>query len=103
MHIKGLIWEKGRAMLGPIACLILLSYFTFQAFGGSYGLLARQDTMNRLHGLETELAALKADEALLTGKVVRLRPDNLDLDLLDQEARRNLGMRNPLDRDLNNF
>jgi cell division protein FtsB len=80
-----------------LVSLGLAAYFGYHAVNGSRGLLARQEVTEALEASRQELAALRAERAALEGKVVRLRHDSLDPDLIDELARKELSFVAPLD------
>ena len=75
------------------SCLILLGIvnFGYHALQGDYGLFALLRTETEEVALQRELAALKAERAQLENLALRLSPEFLDLDLLDERARAVLG------------
>jgi cell division protein FtsB len=75
----------------------LAIYFGYHALSGSRGLLAWQELSRELEATRQELADLRAERADLEHKVSRLRPATLDPDLIDEVARRNLSLAEPLD------
>jgi cell division protein FtsB len=75
----------------------LAVYFAYHAVVGSRGLLAWRQLNRDLATTERELAALRAEREELEDKVQRLRPGSLDPDLIDELARRNLSLAEPLD------
>jgi cell division protein FtsB len=82
--------------------LVLLAYgiavyFGYHALSGSRGLLAWQELTRELDATQQELAQLRAERRELEHKVGRLRSDSLDPDLVDELARRNLSLVDPLD------
>jgi cell division protein FtsB len=72
-------------------------YFGYHALSGSRGLLAWQELTRELDATQQELAELRAERRELTHKVSRLRSESLDPDLIDELARRNLSLADPLD------
>ncbi|MCP5085868.1 MAG: septum formation initiator family protein [Rhodobacteraceae bacterium] len=70
----------------------LTAYFTFAAVQGDFGHLRRVQIEADAAALNTQLAQLHADHAILKNKTRRLSDDYLDLDLLDERARKVLGM-----------
>jgi cell division protein FtsB len=83
-------------------CLVLLAYgiavyFGYHALSGSRGLLAWQELTRQLDAAQQELAQLRAERRELEHRVSRLRSDSLDPDLIDEVARRNLSLVDPLD------
>jgi cell division protein FtsB len=75
----------------------LAIYFGYHALSGSRGLLAWQELNRELQATQQELAALRAESRDLEHKVGRLRSESLDPDLIDELARRNLSLVDPLD------
>jgi cell division protein FtsB len=75
----------------------LAIYFGYHALSGSRGLLAWQELSRELDATQHELDAVRAERLDLEHKVARLRPDALDPDLVDELARRRLGLVGPLD------
>jgi cell division protein FtsB len=82
--------------------LVLLAYgiaiyFGYHALSGSRGLLAWQELTRELEATQRELAQVRAERRELEHKVSRLRSESLDPDLVDEVARRNLSLVDPLD------
>jgi cell division protein FtsB len=79
----------------PLITAAFLSYFGFHAFNGYYGIWA----MDRLEGetkrLAPELETLKRERTEFERRVVLLRTDNLDADIVDVEARAALNRLRP--------
>ncbi|GGE40681.1 septum formation initiator family protein [Actibacterium pelagium] len=80
------------AALYFLACFGLGAYFTFAAVQGDYGVLHRIQIEAETAALEEERDRLELELADLRNKTRRLSDDYLDLDLLDERARRVLGM-----------
>jgi cell division protein FtsB len=81
------------ALLG----LSLAAYFGYHAVSGSRGRVAWQRVSVALEASQQELQAVRAERAALEGRVVRLRRDSLDPDLIDELARKELSFARPLD------
>jgi cell division protein FtsB len=77
--------------------LSLAAYFGYHAVSGSRGLVAWQRVSVALEASQQELQAVRAERAALEGRVVRLRRDSLDPDLIDELARKELSFARPLD------
>jgi cell division protein FtsB len=77
--------------------LSLAAYFGYHAVNGSRGLFAWQQVTTDLEASRQELEALRAERAALEGRVVRLRRGSLDPDLIDELARKELSLVEPLD------
>jgi len=70
----------------------LASYFAFAAVQGDYGLFRRVQVEAQARGLKAKLADLKARVAVMENQTRRMSDDYLDLDLLDEQARKGLGL-----------
>ncbi|WP_299145043.1 septum formation initiator family protein [uncultured Tateyamaria sp.] len=70
----------------------LAIYFTFAAVQGDYGLFRRAEIDAEAHDLAQQLAAVQAEVDEMENLTRRLSDDYLDLDLLDEQARRMLGV-----------
>ena len=70
-------------------------YFTFAAVQGDYGLFRRAEIEQKTHQLIVELAETKAEIARMENLTQRLSDRYLDLDLLDEQSRRILGVIRP--------
>ncbi len=70
----------------------LCVYFTFAAVQGDFGLFQRAQIDAESRVLTAQLAEVRADVARMENLTSRLSDDYLDLDLLDEQARRVLGM-----------
>ncbi len=96
MHIEP---ERRSAGYGgaifAVVMVALLSYLTYAALQGEHGLFRLFQIEAQQQRLEVELAQLRAERDLLENKVRRLSNDYLDLDLLDEQARRTLGYARP--------
>jgi cell division protein FtsB len=78
-----------------LACFALLGYFAWHAWKGPRGYPYRDNLLAEAAGLEGRLAAVTAERDGLERKVVLLRPDRVDPDLLDELARERLQMAKP--------
>ena len=67
-------------------------YFTFAAVQGDFGLFRRSEVVAQSDQLRAELAQLRLEVAQLENRTRRLSDDYLDLELLDEQARRILGL-----------
>jgi len=85
-----------RPALGAFAFFALAMglavYFTFAAVQGDYGLFRRAEITAEADGLRTQRALVEAEVARMENLTKRLSDDFLDLDLLDEQTRRVLGM-----------
>ena len=68
---------------------ILFFYFLYNILSGDRGIIALFKLSERHKALQEEVVILEEEKKILQGKVNRMKPESLDLDLL--EARKNLG------------
>jgi cell division protein FtsB len=90
---------KARARHGatPVIVASILAYFAYHAVEGNHGLFARSHLLQEISVVEKKAALIHDQRLRLERRVALLRPDNLDPDLLSEEARRSLGYANPDD------
>lgn len=67
-------------------------YFTFAAVQGDFGLFRRAEIVAESQDLRHQLANVRMEVARMENLTKRMSDDYLDLDLLDEQARRVLGM-----------
>ena len=73
-------------------CIILCFYFIIASFSGEFGVAAKYELLAREKVLSLELDLLSKETIAIKNKVKRLSDTSLDLELLDQQARKILGM-----------
>lgn len=71
---------------------LLAAYFTFAAVQGDYGVFRRLQVEAQANALSAELARLQLATAMMQNKTRRMSDSYLDLDLLDEQARKVLGL-----------
>ncbi len=88
----GGFWRGVMLVVLPLALMVGILYFYTQSFIGDYGSIAREDAITRLKLAERENQRLQnvMDEKLKRNK--GLRKGSVDLDLLDERAREELGL-----------
>src|SRR5271167_2651571 len=74
-----------------VMAALLIGYFGVNAFSGNHGLKAQQDLDQQIVTLSAELDQVKLDRAQWERRVGLLKADNLDPDMLDENARSLLG------------
>ncbi|QDL92406.1 septum formation initiator family protein [Paroceanicella profunda] len=77
------------------AILAAIAYFSFAALQGEYGLTRQIEMHATEEELSNDLEDMRRERAALENKVHRLSDDFLDLDLLDEQARKVLGFARP--------
>lgn len=80
-----------RRFVVPIVMLVLAFYFAFYMVFGPRGLLALQRAEAELQAAQRHHSTLKARREALEHNVRLMRPDSLDPDMAEEQARRNLG------------
>jgi cell division protein FtsB len=81
----------GAAIVGGMVFLALL-HFSFAALQGDFGLFRLIEIEAEESRLTAELDALRLEHAAIANKTKRLSNNYLDLDLLDEQSRKVLGM-----------
>jgi cell division protein FtsB len=91
--------RRARGILTALGLYIvagaLIGYFGFHAFSGQRGLHARHLIDQQMVELTDELERLKAERNLWERRVALLRPDKIDPDMLDEQARLQLNFAHP--------
>jgi cell division protein FtsB len=78
-------------MAATFIFMLLISYFTYHAISGERGLLAFIRLSKQVEDARINLDNVVAEKLRLEHRVTLLRDDSLDLDLLDEQARKLLG------------
>ena len=88
--------EQRRGSVGgvifAIVVVALIGYLAFAALKGEYGLFRLFQVEAQEARLGQELATLRDQGAKLAGKTQRLSGDHVDPDLLEEQARKILGL-----------
>jgi cell division protein FtsB len=79
----------------PLLAIMFLGYFGYHAFTGSYGLWSLDRLGVEAETLKAQLETLKAERAEIERQVAFLKPDSLDADVIDTEARTSLNLLRP--------
>lgn len=87
--------KKIKQVLAPLLGAALVTYFTYHAVQGDRGLLAWWQLRQQMDAAEVDLAAITAEREYLESMISLLRPENLDLDMLDEQTRRVLAFARP--------
>jgi len=81
----------------PALFACLFAYLGYNLVQGDYGLLAWKQLDGELVTLHAEAAKLGAERQSIENRVVLMRSDGLDPDMLDEQVRRVLGYVSPKD------
>jgi cell division protein FtsB len=83
--------KRFRAVLNALAlytiAALVIGYFGVNAYSGSRGLRAKQDLDQQIAELTAELDALKVERTSWERRIVLLKPESIDPDMLDERAR----------------
>lgn len=94
-HVK--MSSRMRAVFAPLAAVALIAYFSYHFVNGNRGLLAYRDLRVAIAQAESIKAETGQERAVLERRVSLLRPESLDLDLVEERARIILDMAQPGD------
>ncbi len=78
---------RSRHIVGPLLAALALVYFGYHLVQGDRGLITWVQRSQQIKDLTIELNTLKKHQVILSHKASLLRPESLDLDLLDERAR----------------
>lgn len=81
------IMRSGGAIVG----LLLMGYIGLFAMQGDRGFSSLQHLNRKVTAAEQELAEVKAEREAMERRVVAMRPEGIDRDLLDESVRKQLG------------
>jgi cell division protein FtsB len=84
-----------RGLAFPLIVISLVLYFGYFAIYGSHGLMNWIRLEHEIELKQTELDAVRAERAALEHRVRLLRPESVDPDLLEEQARARLGLSEP--------
>lgn len=87
-------WQA-KHTISTIIFLCLITYFCYHSIKGDRGILAFVTLDKELIELRKELDLIKTERTYLEHKVNLLKPNSLDLDLLEEQIRKNLGYAKP--------
>mgnify|MGYP003983618645 FL=1 len=96
----GLWYDMRRSLrraIAPCLGICALLYFGYHTVQGDRSIIAYLRLNSQLARVNIELAESNEARAILTRRVNLLRPDNLDRDMLDEQARHILGLAHPHD------
>ena len=87
--------KLSRKLVLNILISLLLIYFVFHSIYGNRGMIAYFKLNQKFEKSYVELEALRAERIEINNRVKMLRPESLDKDMLDQQARNILGLASP--------
>jgi cell division protein FtsB len=87
MEVGRFIRNEARSAVIPLVCFALAVYFTYHLIEGDRGVLAWTHLVQQIRDAKAEAARVHAERMEAEHRVSLLRADNLDPDLLDEQAR----------------
>lgn len=78
--------------LASVSVVALVAYFSYSAIQGPYGMLTLFKIESKESQLKAQLAILQHQRAVAENRAHRMSDAYLDLDLLDEQARKVLGL-----------
>jgi cell division protein FtsB len=87
--------RRAKVLVPPVLGLAVTGYFAYHLVEGERGLRAWVQVTQELRLAKQTLSAVAADRAALEHRVSHMRPDHVDPDLLDAQARRTLDVASP--------
>jgi cell division protein FtsB len=97
MDVGRFIRREARSAAIPLVCFALAVYFAYHLVEGDRGVLAWTRLMQQIREAQAESGRVHAERLQLEHRVSLLRPDNLDPDMLDEQARARLNLVAPGD------
>jgi cell division protein FtsB len=89
------IRKRAGFIAGPVLGISLMCYFGYHLVQGERGLLAWLNLTQQIKVAQAHLADLDAEKTQLDRRANLLRPDHLDRDMLDEQARATLNLAGP--------
>ena len=84
-----------RGLGFALAVMSLVAYFGYFAVYGSHGLVNWVRLQHEIEATQSELDRVRGERAALEHRVRLLRPESVDPDLLEEQARARLGLSGP--------
>ncbi len=88
--MKSDIVSRFQHVVGPVIAVCLLVYFVYHIIQGDRGILAWRRLQTQIEVAESKLNTVKAEQESLERNVRLMRPDSLDSDMLEEQAKEKL-------------
>jgi cell division protein FtsB len=98
MAIAAELRRRARLVAGPVAGISLVVYFSYHLIEGDRGIVAWRGLNEKITAAQAQLAESEAVRTALDRRVALLRPNHLDRDMLDEQARQTLNLVAPDER-----
>lgn len=86
-----------KSAIAPVLCVCAIAYFGYHSVQGDRGLIGYARLTAELERARMALADTQSERLALAHRVGLLNPDHIDTDMLDEQARRQLGLAHPDD------
>lgn len=87
--------ERLKHFVVSMICIGIVAYFVVHGVVGDRGLIALSQLEYQVTSAKADLKRIQAEREKLEARTKLLRPDGLDLDMLDERARATLGYTKP--------
>jgi cell division protein FtsB len=87
MAILNELKRRAGDVVAPVIGFCVVGYFAYHSIHGDRGLVAWMRLKEQTETARSELSGLQAERKALERRVSLLRPESLDRDLLDEQAR----------------
>lgn len=84
------IKKRFQHVLAPIIAITLMSYFIYHMIQGERGFLSWRRMTQKIEAAEEKLTNIEEEQNYLKHRVSLMRPNSLDPDLLEEQAREKL-------------
>jgi cell division protein FtsB len=82
--------KRLQLVVGPVIAISLLGYFIYHIIQGERGLLSWRQINQKIDQAQSRLAETTLEQEILERRVTLMRPDSLDPDMLEEQAREKL-------------
>ncbi len=83
---------RAKQIVAPVLGIAAITYFGYHTIQGEHGILSWLQLSGQVNQSNATLHALEGKRDRLANRVRLLHPDHLDLDMLDEQARRLLNL-----------
>ena len=84
--------DGARGLGFPLACMGLAAYFGYYLLYGNHGSVSLVRVQQEIELKQAQLEQIRADRRALEHRVSLLRPESVDPDMLEEQARAQLGL-----------
>lgn len=82
--------KGAQQIIGPIIAISLMVYFIYHMIQGERGLLSWRRLSHKIELAEDKLQKVQKEQSQLEQRVQLMRPNSLDPDMLEEQAREKL-------------